>query len=97
LAGRPGVFFGRLGADEQGRTPAPFWRIDGPITDSRLRPEGTNISRYAFATPPSAVRVRLVYRRFYDDVVRAKGWPDQDVIVCNQMIRRPVEVVQPVR
>lgn len=84
LADRPGRLFARLLQDEEGRSPAPFWQAaPDPPADTRLIPG--RIEEMEFAFPPSlvSVRLRVVYRRFWVEVARAKGWPDEDVLVLD--------------
>jgi hypothetical protein len=42
--------------------------------------------------PPEVqrVRVRVVYRRFWQETVRSKGWPDSDLVVLDESIAAPI-------
>jgi hypothetical protein len=86
LAGQPGRLFGRLHADFDGHSPAPFWRGGTDPVDTRLLPGVAEVSEYAFPAGLSRVRVRLLYRRFWEEVVTAKGWGDRDVVVVDELI-----------
>ena len=32
------------------------------------------------------LRVRVLYRRFWQEVARVKGWPDRDLVVLERLI-----------
>lgn len=87
LAGRPGRLFARLMADRAGRGPIPFWQATADPVDTRLEPDRP--VRVSFVFPPATaeVRVRLIYRRFWDQVAREKGWPDNEVVVFDRTDR----------
>jgi hypothetical protein len=86
LAGRPGWLYAKLLRDEQGRSPVPFWREAAEPTDTRLHPGRSE--RVVFEFPPDVVRLRLrlLYRRFWQEVVRSKGWPDRDIVVVERVV-----------
>jgi hypothetical protein len=81
LTARTGHLFGRLLHDDAGHSPVPFWRASGELSDTRLRPDQRE--SFAFGFPRSAARlsVRLIYRRFWQQVAQAKGWPSDDIVV----------------
>jgi hypothetical protein len=81
LAGRPGRLFAKTVADADGRRPVPFWRANADLEDARLAPERADASSYDFPPDVERVRYRLIYRRFWPEVAREKGWPDDAVIV----------------
>ncbi len=83
-AGRPGRLFAKLLHDFDGRAPAPFWRADPDATDTRIAPGRPDETVYDF--PPAVVKVYVVilYRRFWKEVGRRKGWPDADVTVLRR-------------
>jgi hypothetical protein len=87
LAGRPGRLFAKLLKDFDGHSPAPFWKADPEPTDTRLTPGESDVSRYTFSSAVERLRVRLVYRRFWEEVARRKKWPDQDLIVFEKTFR----------
>jgi hypothetical protein len=84
LKGRPGKLYAKLLKDFDGRSPAPFWRADPDLVDTRLYPGRAD--RLVFTFPPGLRRlhVRLLYRHFWQEVVRAKGWPDKDVVIAER-------------
>jgi hypothetical protein len=90
LAGQPGRLYAKLLRDEQGRSPAPFWRAgaDDPV-DTRLTPGQVDRSRYLFPAGLAHLRVRVLYRRFWEEVARAKGWPDRDLTVHERVFAAP--------
>jgi hypothetical protein len=89
LAGRPGRLYAKRLRDAEGRTPVPFWSGAPQIIDTRLIPGQPE--RVAFHFPPSLrrLRVRVLYRRFWHEVARAKGWPDRDLLVLERSFRLP--------
>jgi hypothetical protein len=84
LAGRPGRLFGRLLADADGHSPAPFWRADSDPTDTRLTPGRAEKLTFEFPPALARLRVRVLYRRFWQEVARAKRWPDRDLVVLER-------------
>jgi hypothetical protein len=81
LTGKSGRLFGRVLKDFDGRSPAPFWRADSDPEDTRLVPGQVSESVFTFPPTLQRVRVRILYRRFWQEVARSKGWPDQDLVV----------------
>lgn len=89
-AGLPGRFFGRLLEGDDGKSPIPFWRPVARESDTRLAPEEPVRDMWQFpADAAAAVRVRLVYRRFFKEVADAKSWPDNQIVVFDQRIAAP--------
>jgi hypothetical protein len=84
LAGRPGRLYARLLRDEAGRGPVPFWRDLPDVTDTRLTPGQDDEVHFTFARAVARLRVRVLYRRFWQEVARAKGWPDHDLVVLER-------------
>jgi hypothetical protein len=83
LAGRPGKFYGRLLGDEKGQSPVPFWRASQEV-DTRLSPGAREEVNWHFrggSKGLARVRVRLIYRRFYEEVAHRKGWPEDEIVV----------------
>src|SRR5262249_42561092 len=86
LAGRPGRLFARLWRDEEGNAPVPFWRALPEPTDTRLVPERTEVSTFTFSSRTTQVRVRVLHRRFWAEVIRSKQWPDRDLVVLERVV-----------
>lgn len=84
LSGLPGQLFAKLLADSTGSTPVPFWRAGATVTDNRLVPGVPATIRFDFPAQTARVRVRLIYRRFWQRVTRAKKWPNSEVVVSDQ-------------
>ena len=89
LEGRPGKLYAKLLHDFDGRSPAPFWRADPDATDTRLEPGRTDETTYDFPPDLARVKVRVVYRRFWQEVVQSKRWPDKDVSVWDEDVAVP--------
>ncbi len=89
LKDRPGLLFAKLLTDRRGRGPLPFWDAAAEEHDNRLRPGQEE--RTTFRLPSSArrVTVRVIYRKFWQEVARTKGWPDDDLVVAERRLRLP--------
>jgi hypothetical protein len=87
LAGQPGRLFGRVLTDPEGRQPAPFWRSRAQVIDTRLLPGRGEETTWHFPTSVRAVSVRLLYRRFWEEVAVAKGWPPVETIVRERQVK----------
>jgi hypothetical protein len=83
LVGHGGRLYGRLRSDFEGHSPAPFWRAAPDPVDTRLAPDSTDESLYTFSDKLDHVRVRLLYRRFWEETRIAKGWADMDIVVAD--------------
>jgi hypothetical protein len=85
LAGRPGRLYARLLRDEKGHQPAPFWHQDGeePI-DTRLKPGEVDRLRLRYPATLNRLRVRVIYRLFWEEVARTKGWPERDWTILDR-------------
>jgi hypothetical protein len=86
LAGLPGKLFAKQIKDTRGARPAPFWRGDADVLDTRLVPEQPDLTVFKFGREMQRLRVRLIYRRFWAEVAEAKGWPNDDIVVLDEMI-----------
>jgi hypothetical protein len=89
FAGRPGKLFAKQLRDFDGRSPAPFWRADPDLTDTRLRPGEPDRNVYRFPPGVVRVRVRVFYRRFWPEVAAAKDWPDDGWTVLDRAAAVP--------
>jgi nitrate/TMAO reductase-like tetraheme cytochrome c subunit len=86
LANRPGKLYAKLLKDFDGRSPAPFWKADPDAIDTRLTPGEPDHVRFAFAEGTARLRVRLLYRRFWQQVAEEKRWPDNDTVVAEREV-----------
>jgi hypothetical protein len=86
LAGKPGRLYAKQLVDTAARTgePAPFWRASSDFLDTRLFPERSEHASFAFPPIAERLRVRLLYRRFWQDVATAKGWPGNEIEIVDQ-------------
>jgi len=87
LAGRSGRLYAKLLKDDAGHSPVAFWRADPEALDTRLFPERTERSTYVFPANLDRVRVRLLYRQFWQEVAVTKGWPDNETAVVDRVFR----------
>jgi hypothetical protein len=84
LAGRAGRLYAKVLRDFEGHSPAPFWRADPDVTDTRLLPGRTDRVDVTFPPEVERVRVRLLYRRSWPEVAETKGWPDNEILVVER-------------
>jgi hypothetical protein len=89
LAGRAGRMYAKVLRDSDGNAPAPFWRAGVETADTRLTPGQADEAAFLFPRAATRLRVRLLHRRFWQTVARAKGWPDRDLIVLERTYRVP--------
>jgi hypothetical protein len=86
LAGLPGKLYAKQVKDFTGVSPAPFWRGDADVVDTRLVPERPERTVFLFAGKVQRVRLRLIYRRFWVEVAQTKGWPNNELVLVDQMV-----------
>jgi hypothetical protein len=86
FAGLPGKLYAKQLKDFQGNSPAPFWRADPELADSRLFPGQADRATFAFPKAARRIRVRLLYRRFWPKVAAEKGWPGNEVTVVDHVL-----------
>src|SRR5207245_9474773 len=84
LAGKPGRLYAKLLKDDNGRSPAPFWRADSEPIDSRLVPGRPDRLAFMFPANVARLRVRLLFRRFWPEVTERKNWPTDEVTVSDR-------------
>lgn len=84
LSGQSGRLYAKLLSDFDGRSPVPFWAAAPGATDNRLTPGRPDVVELSLPGTAARLRVRLLYRRFWDEVVRAKRWPDRDLVVLDR-------------
>jgi hypothetical protein len=88
LCGLAGCLYAKKLTSSSDGTPTPFWRSSGPVKDSRLRPEVSERSSFEFAADTKHIRIRLLYRRFWDSTAKDKHWPDNQILVAEQFLNR---------
>jgi Cytochrome c554 and c-prime len=92
--GVPGKLYGKLLRGPDGSVPAPFWRTVALESDNRLEPDQPDETAHVFALSDSSREVILTatlrYRRFYQNIIETKSWPDADIVVAErQIVLRP--------
>jgi hypothetical protein len=87
LAGLAGRLYAKQLADFDGQGPVPFWRADPAVVDTRLLPGRADRVRFVFGGRAETVRVRVLHRRFWPEVARQKGWPDNEVTVFDRLAK----------
>lgn len=91
LRGLPGQVYARRWVDPATGAPQPFWRPGGTLSDNRLEPQATRAETFAFPATAARVRVRLLFRGFWADTARDKGWPDDTLTVHECLLDRTVK------
>jgi len=86
-AGSAGRLYAKQLTDFDGHQPVPFWRARPEMEDTRLRPDTVDQATYQFGAGVERVRVLLLYRRFWEETAEAKGWPDNEIVVVDQVLR----------
>ncbi len=77
----PGVLVAKQLQGEANRTPIPFWLPVFKSEDTRLRPGRPERRTFLFEATAQQVTVQVWYRRFWQEVADARGWPDNDVLI----------------
>jgi hypothetical protein len=92
LAGLPGRLYAKQLTDFEGHAPVPFWRARPEVTDTRLSPDRPDRTVFEFPAETVRVSLRLLYRRFWPQVAEAKGWPDDEIRIVDEVLEiRPGE------
>lgn len=85
-SGSGGLLFARQLVGRDGTTPSPFWKPVSRTIDTRLQPQQPQSGEWTFPQQPLTIDVELVHRRFWRPVARAKGWPDDDIVVKRESL-----------
>jgi len=83
-AGKAGKVYAKRLTDFDGKSPVPFWRAKPEVEDTRLIPGQADFIQWRFPGGPSRLRLRLIYRRFWPETAKAKGWPQDDIVVIDR-------------
>ena len=86
LANKPGRLYAKQAQDFDGHSPAPFWGARPDVLDTRLEPDRVERQRFDFPRGTVQLRVRLIHRPFWEVVVRAKKWPDNQITVIDRLL-----------
>jgi hypothetical protein len=84
LTGKPGFLYAKQLPNSKGQVPSPFWLPHSKVIDTRLHPEQADQQHFQFGPTTKQVRVRLIYRRFWQNVAVSKGWPDDGITVLDK-------------
>jgi hypothetical protein len=84
--GQPGRLYAKLLKDFDGHSPVPFWRADTRPEDTRLLPGQTDTTTWLFPATARHIEAKLLYRRFWPEVAKAKGWPDNEIEVAKASV-----------
>jgi DNA-binding LacI/PurR family transcriptional regulator len=84
--GLPGKTFAKVLKDEwTGESPtAAYWRPVSTVADTRLPAFATDTSHYVFSAPAEeavTIKVRLLFRRAFQQLAEQKGWDDPDILM----------------
>jgi hypothetical protein len=84
--GKAGRLYAKQLKDFGGNSPAPFWRADPDVTDTRLEPGKPDAATWRFPGNAKEIRVRILHRRFWPEVAEAKGWGDNEVLISQKSV-----------
>jgi hypothetical protein len=84
VSGLAGRLYGKQLTDFEGRRPVPFWLARPEVVDTRLVPGVADQSSYSFPEKVARLRVRLLYRKFWEQIANQKGWPDNEMVILDQ-------------
>ena len=85
LSGHAGRLYAKQLTDFAGRQPVPFWRARPEFIDTRLFPDQIDRTKFLFPTTVRRVRIRLIYRRFWQEVANSKGWRDNETTIYDRI------------
>jgi Cytochrome c554 and c-prime len=86
LAGGAGKLYAKLLKDFDGHSPAPFWKADPDAVDTRLVPGEPDRLTFVFPEGTTRLRLRLLYRRFWQQVADEKRWPDNEIVIAEREV-----------
>jgi hypothetical protein len=86
LAGRPGKLYAKQPRGFDGQQPVPFWLAAPDFEDSRLAPDAPDRSVFVYPAGVHRLRIRLIYRPFWEPLERRKGWPSTEVTVWDRTL-----------
>ena len=84
-AGASGRVYAKQLRGFDGHSPAPFWRANPDTLDTRLVPDQADRLTFDFPGELERLRVRLLYRRFWQEVADVKGWAENEIEVADQV------------
>ena len=100
LPERAGDFSGKAGklyakyAPDNGE-PRPFWQLEQETIDTRLLPDHVEQQKFQFGSDVDSLRVRLLYRRFWQATADEKQWPENEIVVYDETFSRPTKSTSP--
>lgn len=85
LAGMPGMYFGKVLLDPDGRRGVPHHRAVDIASDDRIRPLASATTSHRFVIPAGCtsgtIRAIVVYRPLPVSLARERGWDARDAII----------------
>jgi hypothetical protein len=87
VAGLAGRLYAKQLMDFDGHSPVPFWRARPETVDTRLAPGPTEMVIYQFGGGVDRVRIRLLYRRFWEELAESKSWPENEIVLVDHILR----------
>ena len=90
-AGLPGVVYAKILEDlwTEISPSGSYWNPTRVISDNRIAAMETASSDYVFIAPEQGgtdIRVRLIFRRAYIEIMDWKGWDVTDILMAEQII-----------
>ncbi len=88
-AGLPGAAFARVLGDDSGNLHVPFWRATRIVSDTRIRPKGTQTLKFEFALEDPAdeptAEASLIYRPVIRSWAKIKNWDVEDILIASRV------------
>ena len=93
-AGLPGKVFAKILEDlwTEISPSGSYWNPTRIVSDNRIAAMQTDSSSYAFLAPSqgaTTVKVRLIFRRAFIEIMDQKGWQVPDIVIAEQTILIP--------
>jgi hypothetical protein len=86
-AGKAGKVYTKRLTDFDGNSPVPFWRARPEVEDNRLYSGQVDSITWRFPLGADHIRIRLIYRRFWPEASKTKGWPKDDIVVVEKELQ----------
>ena len=85
--GHPGFLFAKVLQVKGVEGPLPFWTVGPTVKDTRLEPGKPQALEWEFPQGTKQVKLKLIYRKFWKEQEKVKGWPDGDQVVLEKILQ----------
>jgi cytochrome c554/c'-like protein len=84
--GKAGKIYAKKLTDFDEKSPVPFWRAKPEIEDNRLSPGKADSLDWRFPKNTTHLQLHVIYRRFWPETAKTKGWPTDDLMIIDKDI-----------